>query len=126
MKNKQNKYKKYIIIMTIVFSMLIIYFIITKNFISAVIFFLIAIFSVFFFMKRRKEVLSDERILLNAGKAARIVMGVSTISMAIIGIILISLRELNESFMTIGNILIYIECFMIILYQILFNHYNKK
>jgi uncharacterized membrane protein len=46
--------------------------------------------------------------------------------MAAVGIVLVCLRDTNPQLLIIGNILLFLECGMMLFYAILFKYYSKK
>lgn len=126
-KISQKRYKTYKLLTTILLIIIMGSFVALGNFIAALIVFAIAIFIMIILRKNAKGVLNDERIERIAGKAFRIVMATSALLMAAGGIVLVSLRNTYPQYLIIGNILIYLECGMMLFYAILFKYYfNKK
>ena len=73
--------------------------------------------------KNVKGILSDERAENIGGKAARTVLTIFALLMAAAGIILVSLRNTHPQYLIIGNILLFLECGMILLYTIIKNRF---
>ena len=126
-KMNYKKYRAYKLIITILLVAMMGAFVSLGNFILALVIFVIAIFLMIILKKNVKGVLSDERADMIGGKASRIVLSVSALLMAAAGIVLVSLRNTHPQYLIIGNILLFIECGMILFYAILFKYYyNKK
>jgi uncharacterized membrane protein len=125
-KIKYKQYTAYKILITIVLAIIIGTFVTLGNFIVSLAAFLVAILLMMILRKNVDAKLTDERMDMVGGKAARIVMTVSALLMAAAGIILISLRNTNHALLTIGNVLVYTECGMMLFYSILFKYYAKR
>lgn len=120
------RYRAYKLIITIILVAIMSTFVGLGNYIGALIVFGVAIVLIFILRKNVKGVLNDERAYNIGGKAARIVLTVFALLMAVAGIVLVSLREQNIQFLIIGNILLFLECGMMLLYAILFRYYSNK
>jgi uncharacterized membrane protein len=125
-KMNYKKYKIYKIIIVILLTGIVSGFVTAGNFIIPLAVFLLAIIIMYLMNKNVDAKLTDERINAVAGKASRIVLSASALIMAAAGIVLIALREKNPQYLIIGNLLIFIECGMMLVYAILFKHYSKK
>ncbi len=125
-KIEYKKYKIYQLVIAIVLTAVMGTFVALGNFIIPLIVFAIAFGLMFLLSKNVRETLTDERLDRIAGKSAKIVLTVSVVLMAVAGIILISLRNVYSPGLVIGNILIYTECGMMLLYSILFKCYSNK
>lgn len=129
LKIKKIKYKKfrfYKIIIVILLTSIMGSFVALGNFIIPLIVFFLAFVLMFLLQKSVEETINDERTYLIAGKASRIALTISTVLMAVAGIILVSLRNANPQYQLIGNILIYSECGMMLLYAFLFKYFSKR
>ena len=127
MKKIQYKhYRLYKILIVILLASIASTFVALGNFVIPLIVFFLAAVLMFFLKKNVDAKLTDERMDAIGGKAARMVMTISAILMAIAGIILVSLRNTYPQGLIIGNILIYTECGMMLFYTILFKYYAKK
>jgi len=120
------KYKAYQLILTIILVAMMITLVGWGYFVAALIVFAISIILIMVLRKKVKGVLSDERLEGISGKASKIVLTTFALLMAAAGITLISLRAINPMFLTIGNILIFLECGMMLFYVILFKYYSNK
>lgn len=120
------KYRVYKILIVIVLAGIISGFVSAGNFIVPLAVFLAAIILMFILNKKVDAKLTDERVNAVAGKASRIVLSVSALIMAAAGIVLIALRDKNPQYLIIGNILVFLECGMMLFYSILFKHYSNK
>lgn len=120
------KYKWYKIILVILLAIIMGGFVALGNFIIPLIVFFIAVVLMFFLKKNVDSVLTDERVEKASGKASRIVMVTSAMLMAVAGIILVASREISPIYLLIGNILLYTECGMMLLYSILFKIFSKR
>jgi uncharacterized membrane protein len=126
-KMNYKKYRLYKLVLIILLVAMISTFVSLGNFIAALVVFAISIMLMIILKKNVKAVLSDERADKVGGKAARIVLSVSALIMAAVGITLVSLRDTHSQFLLIGDILLFLECGMMLFYAILFKYYyNKK
>jgi uncharacterized membrane protein len=125
-KIKHGKYRLYKALLVILLTVAIVTLVSFENYIIALILFVIAIALEFLLRKRIDAPMTDERLNLIAGKASRIVLVSFTLLLAAAGIILISLRNLSPYCLVIGNILIGIECAMMLLYAITFRYYSSR
>jgi uncharacterized membrane protein len=126
-KMNYKKYRMYKLVLTIILVAMISTFVSLGNFIASLVVFAVAIILMIILKKNVKAVLSDERADKVGGKAARIVLSVSALIMAAAGITLVSLRNTHPQYLIIGNILLFLECGMMLFYVILFKYYyNKK
>lgn len=120
------KYRIYKLIITIILVAIISTFVSLGNFIAALVAFAISILLIIILRKKVKGVLNDERAENIGGKASRIVLTIFALLMAVAGIVLVSLRDISVQYLIIGNILLFIECGMMLLYAILFKYYSNK
>jgi uncharacterized membrane protein len=125
-KIEYKKYKVYKLILVILLAIIMSAFVALGNFIIPLIIFFLAFVLMFFLRKNVEKKLTDERIEGIAGKVARIVLTISAVSMAVAGIVLVALRKVYPQYLSIGNILIYTECGMMLLYSVLFKYYSNK
>ena len=119
---KKIKYKQYRLYKLLIVSASVT----VGNFVIPLVVFLLAIILMFILKKNVDEHLTDERINNLAGRASRIVFTVSTIIMALGGMVLIALRENYPQYLIVGYVLSYFACAMMFLYGILFKYYSKK
>ena len=112
--------------MTIFLILLMSYFVSIGNFIFAIATFLIAIIIMILLKRKVKGILNDERVYKIGGKASRMVLVVFAFIMAFAGIIFVSLKNTYPEYFLLGNILLLLECAMMLLYAILFKYYSKK
>lgn len=120
------RYKAYQLILTMILVAMMITLVGLKYFVAALIVFAISIILIMILRKKVKGVLSDERLDNIAGKASKIVLTTFALLMAAAGITLVSLRDVNSLFLIIGNLLIFLECGMMLFYVILFKYYSNK
>lgn len=125
-KMNMKKYKIYKLVLTMLLVGFMSVFVGTGNYIAALSLFLISILIMVFLKKNTKGVFTDERMDNLAGKAAKIVLTIFTLLMAAAGIVLVSLREINSMFLILGNVLIFTECGMLLLYVALFKYFSRK
>jgi uncharacterized membrane protein len=125
-KIKYKNYRLYKILIVILLASIASTFVALGNFVIPLVVFFLAALLMFFLKKNVDAKLTDERMDIIGGKAARMVMTISAILMAIAGIILVSLRNTYPQGLIVGNILIYTECGMMLFYTILFKYYSKK
>jgi uncharacterized membrane protein len=125
-KIKYKQYTFYKLLIVIILAIIASTFVTLGNFVIPLVVFFIAVVLMFFLKKNVDAILTDERINAASGKASRIVITTFAFLMAIAGIILISLRNTYPQGLIIGNILIYTECGMMLLYSILFKYYSKR
>jgi uncharacterized membrane protein len=119
-------YKIYQILIAVILSIIASSFVVLGNFVIPLIAFLVASILMFILKKNVNEKLTDERVNQIAGKASRIVMTTAVLIMSVAGIILVSLRNTYPQYWLIGNILIYFECGMMLLYSILFKYFSRR
>ena len=120
------RYRAYQLLLTMVLVAIMITLVSLGYFAAALIVFAISIALIMILRKKVKGVLSDERLDSISGKASRIVLTTFALLMAAAGIVLVSLRNINSLFLIIGNLLIFLECAMMLLYSILFKYYSNK
>jgi uncharacterized membrane protein len=125
-KIKHRKYRLYKTLLVIFLTVAIVTLVSFGNYTIPLILFVIAIALEFLLRKRIDAQMTDERLNLIAGKASRIVLVSFTLLLAAAGIVLISLRNLSPYCLVIGNILIGIECSMMLLYAVLFRYYSSR
>jgi uncharacterized membrane protein len=125
-KIKYGHYKIYQILVAVILAIIISSFVVLGNFIVSLAAFLVAAILIFVLRKNVDAKLEDERINQIAGRASRIVMTTAVMIMSVAGIILVSLRNTYPQYWLIGNILIYFECGMMLLYSILFKFFSSR
>lgn len=125
-KIKYNQYRLYKILIVILLTIIASSFVALGNFIIPLIVFAAAFILMFILQKNVDEKLVDERINLAAGKASRMALTISVILMSVAGIILVSLRNTYPQYQLTGNILLFSECGMMLVYAILFKYYLKR
>jgi uncharacterized membrane protein len=122
-KIKYRQYRIYKLLIVLLLAGIVSSFITAGNFIIPLATFLVAIILMFFLKKNVDATLTDERIDTIAGKASRAVFTISTILMALTGMVLIALRETYPQYLITGYLLSYLGCGMLFLYVILFKYY---
>jgi len=80
----------------------------------------------YIYKKNTDETLEDERIIKISEKASRIAMVLFSISIAIIGLFFITLRNEYPDFTQAGYTLSYASVALLTLYYIFYGYYNKK
>lgn len=75
---------------------------------------------------RVTEVMEDERIYRISEKASRRTFQIFTSSSAVIGLVLILLRDPYPQFTQAGFTLAYAACALLILYNIFYGYYSRK
>lgn len=80
----------------------------------------------YIYKKSTDEILEDERITKVSEKASRISVVVFSISIALIGMFLIILRNEYPDFTQVGFTLSYASVALLTLYYIFYGYYNKK
>ena len=80
----------------------------------------------YIYKKRTHETLEDERIVKISEKASRMAMVLFSIAIAIIGLILITLRNEYPDFTQAGYTLSYAAVGLLALYYVFYGYYNKK
>lgn len=123
---KYRKYRIYKLFIVIVLALLVGFFVEQGNFIIPLIALLVAVVFMFLIKRNVDEIISDERINLISDKAMGLTFKITTILIAILGVILIALKNNYSVYYTIGNVFAFLACGMLILYSILFRYYSKK
>ncbi|MDI6723584.1 MAG: DUF2178 domain-containing protein [Methanobacterium sp.] len=80
----------------------------------------------YIYKKNTDETLEDERIIKISEKASRMAMVLFSISIAIIGLFFITLRNEYPDFTQAGYTLSYASVALLTLYYIFYGYYNKK
>lgn len=80
----------------------------------------------YLYKKKSDETLEDERIIKISEKASRMAMVLFSISIAIIGLFFITLRDKYPDFTQAGFTLSYASVALLTLYYIFYGYYNKK
>jgi uncharacterized membrane protein len=80
----------------------------------------------YIYKKKTNETLEDERIVKISEKASRIAMVLFSITIAIIGLVFITLRNEYPDFTQAGFTLSYSAVALLALYYIFYGYYNKK
>ena len=80
----------------------------------------------YIYKKRTDETLEDERIVKISEKSSRMAMVLFSISTAIIGLFLITLRTEYPDLTQAGYTLAYAAVALLALYYIFYGYYNKK
>lgn len=80
----------------------------------------------YIYKKSTNEIVEDERITKVSEKASRIAIVVFSISIALIGLFLITLRNAYPDYIQAGYTLSYSSVALLILYYIFYGYYNKK
>jgi uncharacterized membrane protein len=74
---------------------------------------------------RVEEVIADERDYMIAGKASVSAVKIYSMLSALAGLVLYIAEKDNIILFTVGNVLLYSTCFLMILYSVLFKIYEK-
>lgn len=80
----------------------------------------------YLYKKNTNETLEDERIIKISEKASRMAMVLFSISIAIIGLFFITLRDKYPDFTQAGFTLSYASVALLALYYIFYGYYDKK
>ena len=80
----------------------------------------------YIYKKKTDETLEDERIIKISEKASRMAMVLFSISIAIIGLFFITLRNEYPDFTQAGFTLSYAAVAILALYYLFYEYYNKK
>ncbi len=112
--------------MTIVLAIAMSIFVAIGNFVLALVFLLAAVVIMILLKKNVNTVLTDERVNAISGKASRITMVTFAMLITVAGIVLVSLKNISPQYLLIGNILLFIECAMMLTYSILFRYYSNR
>lgn len=80
----------------------------------------------YIYKKNTDETLEDERIIKISEKASRMAMVLFSISIALIGLFFITLRNEYPDFTQAGYTLSYASVALLALYYIFYGYYNKK
>lgn len=80
----------------------------------------------YLYKKNTNETLEDERIIKISEKASRMAMVLFSISIAIIGLFFITLRDKYPDFTQAGFTLSYASVALLTIYYIFYGYYNKK
>lgn len=80
----------------------------------------------YIYKKNTNETLEDERIIKISEKASRMAMVLFSISIAIIGLFFITLRDKYPDFTQAGFTLSYASVALLALYYIFYGYYDKK
>lgn len=99
--------------------------VIFSNYILAVFAIATAVAVIFIARKKVDEVLSDERDLQIAGKAARLSMSIFSVIGAVSTFILLAQRQTNPLYDAVGSTLAYSVCSLLLLYSAIFIYYGK-
>jgi uncharacterized membrane protein len=124
MDSKQFKTMKIIIVFTL--SFIIGVFVTTGNVIVPLVAVIVAIILMFLLKKNVHEVLSDERIERIAGKAGYLTYSASALSLAIICMVFMGLRQKFPGLFPVALAFSYTSCGMIVIYMCFFYYYSKK
>jgi len=122
----QKKFKLIKILTAMFLAAIMAQAIIYSNYILAVIAVIGAALVMFTSVKRVEGVSSDERTISIGGRAARMSITVFSILGAGISFVLIIQRGAGEIYQTIGYVLSYSVCALLILYSLLFKYYEKQ
>jgi len=80
----------------------------------------------YIYKKNTNETLEDERIVKISEKASRMAVVLFSISIAIIGLFFITLRNDYPDFIQMGYTLSYSAVALLALYYVFYEYYNKK
>jgi uncharacterized membrane protein len=96
------------------------------NLIPAILAIIIGTMISYIYKKNTDEVLEDERIVKVSEKASRMAIVIFSISIALIGLFLITLRNEYPDFTQAGFAFSYAAVALLFLYYIFYGYYNKK
>lgn len=80
----------------------------------------------YIYKKSTDEIIEDERIVKVSEKASRIAIVVFSISIALVGMFLITLRNEYPDFTQAGFTLSYAAVALLMMYYIFYGYYNRK
>lgn len=80
----------------------------------------------YIYKRTTNETLEDERIVKISEKASRMAMVLFSISIAIIGLFFITMRNQYPDFIQAGYTLAYSSVALLALYYVFYEYYNKK
>jgi uncharacterized membrane protein len=106
-------------------AMIIAQAVIFSNYILAAFAVAAAVAVIFIARKKVDEVLSDERDLQIAGKAARLSMSIFSVIGAVATFILLAERQASPFYDAVGSTLAYSVCSLLLLYSAIFIYYEK-
>lgn len=86
---------------------------------------LAAVFLLFTLQKKVKEVMTDERDLELAGRAARQTITIYSITMALVGATLMAMAKTKPELALPAQIMLYSTCALVFLYSLLYKKYAK-
>ena len=99
--------------------------IILNSYIFALFAVLIGTVAMFFIKKQLKDILSDERDYAIARKSARYAMGIFSITGAVATFFFMFQRDIGPVYETIGSILAYSVCGLLLLYSTIFIYFER-
>ena len=108
-------------IIAFAFAFLIAVSVVLNNVILALVAAVVLIAISFTLNHKVRGVLNDERGYANAGKAARLALSVFSLTGAILGLAL-----MFTHYETIGSVISYSVCALLLLYSMLFSYYEKQ
>lgn len=120
------RYRLYKLLIVMGLTALTAFFVVAGNYAIPVLAFIIAFGLVYILKTRVDERLSDERIDRIGGKAARLTFSISVLVMALIGMVLIAVREEYPPYLLTGYVLSYLVCGMMLMYVIFFMYYRNR
>ena len=123
---KYHKFMVYRLLIVIALALVVSSFVGAGNFVFPLIAIILAMLAMFFLRKRVDKVLTDERVEYLAGRAARLTFSISAFAMAIVGLVLISLKDSHPQYYLLGLSLAYLSAGMLFLYSILFKIFSRK
>lgn len=82
--------------------------------------------SIYLFKSRVEGVVEDERIRQIGQKASRITLQIVSLGFALLGAVLISLRNLYPRYTDLGFFMAYSSCGVIVLYSLFYKYYNRE
>ncbi len=76
--------------------------------------------------RRMTEVVNDEMIYRISEKASRRVVQIFTPAIAVIGMVIITLEDSYPGLYSVGMVLTYLACSLLILYMLFYSYYGRK
>ena len=76
--------------------------------------------------KKMTDVVNDEMVYRMSEKASRRVVQIFTPAIAIIGLVFITLKDYYPDLYTIGLVLAYSACGILVLYMLFYSYYSRK
>jgi uncharacterized membrane protein len=119
------QYRNLRIITAAVLAGIISHAVVFNNYILAISAVLVGMAVMFFVKKQVKDILADERDYEIAGKSARYAMGIFSVTGSVATFFFMFQREANPFYETMGSVLAYSVCGLLLLYSFIFIYFQK-